>query len=358
MAGRFDPTADPRASLDSALERWRAAGVITADQVDAIREMEASAPVAARPVWGGFNPSTLITYIGGFLVVVASIVFVALGWQDMGDIQRLVWGTLAVVVPWGAGFFLRRLDQPMADLAGSFLIAAGTVAILLFGFTLYRVLGWWPEPWNYRDADAEANADRVNLLMMSSQVVAALVAAFFAFRLHVPWMLLLSGILGWIAWTTALDQWIPRNEGKDPSMWVMSLYGVVFVVAGLVVDRLRMRQYAFWLFLVGLTATFVFLGFDSFDDALGPTGLIFLALAIIAIVLSMVIDYQVFLLYGALGLYGWVSALIIDAFGGSRTVAAILIALGVVIVLAGLAWQRWFADRIGHHHDGGPAPAL
>lgn len=358
MAGRFDPTPDPRASLDTALERWRTAGIISAEQADAIRQMEATAPLVPRPARAGITPSTLITWIGGFLVVVASIVFVALGWEDMGDLQRLFWAALAVAVPWGAGFFLRRVDQPLALFASSVLVAAGTVAILLFGYTLFRVIGWWPEPWTYRDADAAANEDRVNLLMMVSQIVAALVAAVFAFRLRVPWMLLITGVMGWIAWTTAIDQWVPREEFEDPALWLMALYGVVFVAAGLVVDRLHMRPYALWLFLVGLTATFVFLGIDSFDDALGPTGLIFLALAVLAIVLSMVIDYQIFLLYGALGLYGWVSALIIDAFGGSRTVAAILIALGVVIVLAGLAWQRWFADRIGHHHDGGPAPVI
>lgn len=358
MAGQPDPAADTRASLDTALERWQTAGVITAEQADAIREMEAAAPLAAPPARAGITPSTLITYIGGFLVLVASIVFVALGWSEMGDLQRLFWGTLAVVVPWGAGLFLRRIDQPVTVLAGSVLVAAGTVAIMLFGFTLYKVLGWWPEPWRQWDADAAANEDRINQLMMASQVVAALVAGVFAFRLRVPWMLLIAGGMGWVAWTIAIDQWGPREEFEDPAMWIMALYGVVFVAAGLLVDRLHMRQHAFWLFLVGLTATFVFLGIDSFDDALGPTGLIFLALAVVAIVLSMVIDYQVFLLYGALGLYGWVSALIIDAFGGSRTVAAILIALGVVIVLAGLAWQRWFADRIHHHHDGGPAPAV
>lgn len=358
MAGQINPSADTRASLDTALERWRTAGVITAEQANAIREMEADAPLAAPPARAGMTPSTLITYIGGVLVIVASIVFVALGWRDMGDVQRLFWGTLAVAVPWGVGLFLRRLGQPLPILIGSILVAAGTVAIMLFGYTLYKVLGWWPEPWNYWDADAAANEDRVSQLMMTSQIVAAIVAAVFAFRLHVPWMLLLTGGMGWIAWTTAVDQWVPREELEDPALWVMALYGVAFVVAGLVVDRLRMRQYAFWLFLVGLTATFVFLGIDSFDDALGPIGLTFLALALVAIVLSMVIDYQIFLLFGALGLYGWVSALIIDAFGGSRTVAAILIALGIVIVVAGLAWQRWFADRIHHHHDGDPAPAV
>jgi hypothetical protein len=358
MAGRVDPTSDTRVSLHSSLDRWRDAGVITAEQAAAIREMEAASPPADLPVKTGITPSTLVTYIGGFLVLVASVVFVALGWREMGDVQRLFWGTLAVVAPWGAGFVLRRLRQPLAVNAGSLLVALGTVAILLLGYTLYKVLGWWPDPWSHWDADAAANEDRVNQLMMTSQVAAALVAGVFAFRLRVPWMLLITGAMGWIAWTTAIDQWVPRAEMEDPALWLMALYGVILVAAGFIVDRLRMRQHAFWLFLVGLTATFVFLGIDSFDDALGPTGLIFLALAIVAIVLSMMIDRQVFLLYGALGLYGWVSALIIDAFGGSRTVAAILVALGVVIVLAGLASQRFFAGRIHHHHDGGPAPAV
>ncbi len=360
MTARPDPPVHESAypeTLDAALARWREAGIISGRQEQAIREIESTGTVTTRPLRASITPSTLITYIGGFLVIVASIVFVALGWRDMGDGQRLLWGTLAVAAPWAAGFFIRRTGQPLAIHAGSLLIAAGTVAILLFGYTLYRVLGWWPDPWDYRDADAAANEDRVNQLMMLSQVLSAAVAAIFAFRLKVPWMLLLTGVMGWIAWMTFVDQWIPRQEREDPSMWIMSLYGIAYVLAGLVVDRLRMRPYAFWLYLVGLTATFVFLGIDSFDDALGVTGLIFLALSIVAIALSMVLDEQIFLLYGALGLYGWISALIIDAFGGSRTVAAILIALGVVIVLAGVAWQRWFADRFHHRHDGGPAPA-
>lgn len=361
MTERPDSPANDRAStdsLDAALARWRAAGIISGRQEQAIREIETTGTLATRPPRAGLTPSTLITFIGGFLVVVASIVFVALGWRDMGDGQRLLWGTLAVAAPWAGGLVLRRAAQPLAVHAGSLLVAVGTVAILLFGYTLYHVLGWWPAPWDYGDADAAANEDRVNQLMMLSQVVAAAVAAIFAFRLKVPWMLLLTGVLGWMAWLTFVDQWIPRAERTDPSMWLLSLYGVVFVVAGLVVDRLRLRPYAFWLYLVGLTATFVFLGIDSFDNALGLTGLIFLSLSIVAIALSLVLDEQVFLLYGALGLYGWVSALIIDAFGGSRTVAAILIALGVVIVLAGVAWQRWFAGRVSHHHNGGHAPAV
>jgi hypothetical protein len=342
-------------TFDQALENWQRAGLITHRQAESILAFEAgelSGPAPAPAI----TPSTLITYIGGFLVVVASVVFVALGWEDMGDAQRLLWGTVAVACPWGAGFFLRRRDQPFATHVGAVLIAAGTVAILLFGFTLFRIIGWWPSDWQYTDPDAATKEDRANQLMMASQLVAALVAAVFAFRLRVPWMLLLTGVIGWFAWTTAIDQWAPRAGMEDPALWLMALYGGLLVCAGLVVSRMDLRQHAFWLFLSGLTATFVFLGIDSFDDALGPAGLVFLALAVVAIVLSMVIDYQIFLLYGTLGLYGWVSALVIDAFGGSRPVAFGLIVLGVVVVAAGLAWQRWVAGRIGHH-DGGRATA-
>lgn len=355
MEGRPNSTPDDRQDLDSVLARWRDAGLITHRQAESIRAFEAG-ELAGRAPASAITPSTLITYIGGFLVIVASIVFVALGWEDMGDAQRLLWGTLAVAVPCGAGFFLRQREQPFAIHVGSVLVAAGTVAILLFGFTFFRVIGWWPDDWRYSDPDAATKEDRANQLMMASQIVAALVAAGFAFRLRVPWMLLLTGVMGWFAWTTTIDQWVPRAEMEDPALWLMALYGVLLVGAGLVVSRLDLRQHAFWLFLSGLTATFVFLGIDSFDDALGPTGLVFLGLAVVAIVLSMVIDYQVFLLFGAVGLYGWVSALVIDAFGGSRPVAFGLIVLGVVVVAAGLAWQRWFAGHIGHH-DGGPATA-
>jgi hypothetical protein len=355
MAGHNSPNPEQPDTLDTALMRWYQAGIITGPQAEAIRALESGTrpshlPVNARTV---ITPSMLLTWIGGFLVVVASIVFVGLGWGDMGKAQQFFWGMLAVLVPWGAAYFLRRTGRPLAEAASLVLTALGTLAIVLFGYTFYRLVGWWPE-----HPDDPASQDRTNELMMSSQVVAAVVAAVFAFRLRAPWMLLIAGGLGWIAWISGVDLWVPRNEFEDPPMWIMALYGVILVTLGLAVSRMGLRQHAFYLFLVGLAATFILLGIDSFDDVLGPTGLTFLALAIAAIVLSMWIEFRVFLVFGAIGLYGWVSALVIDAFGGSRPVAFGLIVLGVVIVMTGLAWQRWFQGRFDRHgHNGMGAPA-
>jgi len=342
------------ATFEQALKNWQQAGIITREQADAIRAFESGgsrlglSPDAPRaPV----TPSTLITYIGGFLVLVASGVFVGLGWVDMGNTQRFFWALLSVAIPWAAAYFLRRARAPLAQFVGTALLALGSLALMLLGFTVFRLLGVWPGT-----TDTPVARDRVNELMMVGQIATVTAAAIFAFRLNIPWMLLLSGVVGWFAWVSAMDLWYPRDELTDVPLWTLSFYGVVLVALGLRLNRVKLRQHAFWLFLSGLTATFLFLGIDSFDDALGPTGLVFLALAISAIVLSMWIDYRIFLLYGALGLYGWVSAFVIEAFGGSRPVAFGLIVLGVVVVAAGLAWQRWLAGRIGHH-DRGPATA-
>lgn len=79
------------ATFEQALKNWQQAGIITREQADAISAFESGgirlglSPDAPRaPV----TPSTLITYIGGFLVLVASGVFVGLGWADMGNAQR------------------------------------------------------------------------------------------------------------------------------------------------------------------------------------------------------------------------------------------------------------------------------
>jgi uncharacterized membrane protein len=344
----------PGTGLAQALARWRQAGIITPAQAEAIQRLEAHAPADA-PTADRFrlNPATLIVYIGAFLVAVASIVFVALGWSDMGRTQQFVWGTLAVAVPWGAAYGLRRSGKPMAVQGSIPLVIAGNVALLLFVYTLYRLAGWWPD-----HPDRPSSQDTTSQLMALDFAIAAVAAAAIAIWLRLPFMLLLAGGAGWMAWIQIVDQ-IWRTEGEDPILQT-SLYGFALVALGFVVTWLGQRHYAFWLFLVGLAVSFLFVGIDAFDDALGPTGLLFLVMTLAAIGVSLWLEFRVFLLFGAVGLYGWVSALIVETFGGSRPVAFALIVLGAVIVAFGLAWQRWLEPwwhaRRGGQGDHGHGP--
>lgn len=339
----------PRDALEQMLERWRQAKLITEAQVSAIRDFEGtSAP-------DRISPTTILVYIGVFLVLVASVVFVALGWSDMGAAQRLMWGTLAVAVPWIGGTLLRRSGQPLAAHGSNALMAVGSVALILFTYTFANIAGWWPEQ-SVRQVDRYRQQD----IMMAGQFLTVGATAFFAFRFRAAWMLAISGLVGWTFWAQAIDRFWRPDQSSDVALWKMALYGVALIVLGLIVDRLAWRQHAFVLLFVGLFVAFVFLGVDAYDNALGPTGLLFLGMAFVAIVLSALTDYRVFLVFGALGLYGWLSALVVETFGGSRPVAFGLILLGAFIVAVGLLWQYrlggWLQRRRDHgSHQHPPA---
>jgi hypothetical protein len=336
----------PRNVLDPALERWRQANILTEAQVDAIRDLEGVPAPGRLASPAQITPTTILIYIGVFLVLVASIVFVALGWNDMGKTEQMMWGTLAVAMPWIGGTFLRRSGQPLAEHGSDVLMAVGSLALIMFTYTFANLVGWWPER-----STRQANLDREQEILLIGQVASVAASAWFAFRFQAAWMLAISGLVGWLAWSQAIERFWRDDRATDTDLWKMALYGVALIVFGLIIDRLAWRQHAFVLLFVGLVVAFLFLGIDAYDDALGPTGLLFLAMAFVAIVLSAFTEFRVFLIFGALGLYGWLSALVVETFGGSRPVAFGLILLGALIVALGLLWQSRLGDWVHHRRD-------
>ena len=322
--------------LESALARWQDANVISAEQANQIRALEAPEPDA-----GFREPAQILTWLGGFLALVATAVFIGIDWNNMGAAQQTMWAALAIAGSWGLAWFLRRKDDPIRIQVSNVLVIAGTLLIMLLAYSMYRLTGLWPER-----PSAPASQRTTNDLMGVAQVVTAIVAVYWAFRLRVSWMLLPAGFVGWIAWMAWMDHFREATDLESEfELLRLSLYGVLLVLAGLIVARLGWKHHATWLFLVGLTINLIMLGIRSFEDPMGLNALIFLAMTLIAIALGLISEMRIFLIYGAIGLYGWLSALVIETFGGSRPVAFALILVGALIVVAGVAWQRF-------HHPG------
>ena len=331
-----------RSELESALARWQQEQVISPEQAGKIREMETTAPdVLPR------EPAQVLTWLGGFLALIASAVFIGVDWNNMGAAQQTMWAVLGIGVLWGIAWALRRKDELLRVQASNLLVIVGTLMIMLLAYTLYRLTGLWPE-----HPDRPSSQDTTTRLMGIAQAVTAVVATFWAFRLRVSWMLLPAGWIGWMAWMSGIDA--IRSIGNvetERDVLFLAIYGILLVGAGLVVARFGWKHHATWLYVVGLTINLIMLGMRSFENPLGLNGMVFLVLTVVAIALGIMSDQRIFLLYGAVGLYGWLSALVIETFGGSRPVAFALILVGVVIVVAGGAWQRFHApDGLVHSH--------
>lgn len=347
----------PRSALESALVRWRTADIITDDQATAIRNLEASLASPLRADESRITPTTILIYLGVFLVVVASVVFVALGWDDMGDIEQMIWGTTAVLLPWAAAYVLRRSSQPLAEHGANVLLVLGALALMLFTYTLANLLGWWPQqPHGYEYTQAQL--DREQQILLVGQLWCVAVTARFSLRYRSAWMLAVSGIVGLIAWTQILDLWWRTDETGEISPWKTAIYGTVLMGLGLVANHIGWRKHGFVLLLLGLIFTLFVYGIDDFDNPLGGSGLAFLAISMLAIVLSVYTEFRVFLIFGALGLYGWLSALVVKTFGGSRPVAFALILLGALIVVIGLAWQYWVGDWFRRRRHRAPSEEI
>ncbi len=331
-----------RSELDSALVRWQQAELISANQAEQIRKLEHTVPdVLPR------EPAQVLAWLGGFLAIVASAVFIGVDWSTMSGAQQTVWATIAIAGLWGLAWALRRSDDPLRVQASNLLVIVGTGVIMLLAYALYRLTGVWPE-----HPDWPGSTHKTNDLMGGAQAVAALVAAFWAFRLRVSWMLLPAGFVGWMAWISWMDHFgTPTTMETDRDILRLALYGVLLMIAGFAVRRLGWKHHATWLFVVGLTINLIMLGIRSFEDPMGLNGLVFLAMTLVAIALGITSDLRIFLIYGAVGLYGWLSALVIETFGGSRPVAFALVLLGVAIVAVSAVWQRLHTpDGITHSH--------
>jgi hypothetical protein len=132
--------------LQSELDRWVAAAVITTDQAEAIRRIEAER--AAQVSTAGRIPlvAQALGFLGGALAAIAGIVATSRFWDHFATGTRL--GVVAVVAALlvAAGALVRRGDEPALENLGSFLWLVATGAAAFWGGLLGNDVLHWRGP--------------------------------------------------------------------------------------------------------------------------------------------------------------------------------------------------------------------
>jgi hypothetical protein len=118
---------------DADLETWVAAGIISADQADRIRAIEASEPVRSGMV------REVVGYLGASLLAVAALVLVGDVWDDLGRWARVLLCAVAAGGLIATGVLVGRVgnDRTMRRLSR----VALTLATIPLGFTVGIALG-------------------------------------------------------------------------------------------------------------------------------------------------------------------------------------------------------------------------
>jgi hypothetical protein len=281
-----------------------------------------------------FDLPHLAYYLGALVVISAMTWFMTLGWERFGG-----WGILAISLSYAlafavAGGLLWR-DKGL-KVPGGLLITAAVCMTPLAVYGFETITGAWLQGMPGEYGDFYDYIEGGWFPMEVATVAAGLVALrFFRFPF-------LTAPIAFALWFMSMDL-TPLIYGEHyyeaQGYQVVSLvFGLAVLVGAYVVDRRTEEDYAFWGYLFGMFAFWggltLFEGGSELDWFL--YGLINSGL----ILLSVLLQRRVFVVFGALGVFGYVGHLAWEIFEDSLLFPFALSAAGLVIIALGILYAK------------------
>jgi hypothetical protein len=368
------PASEPHITW-SDLERWAAEGLIAPEQLDAIRNRVTGSPSAqpetgsaaalpavpaavAREHPAGLNLVTVAYYFGAFIILLAGTIFIGLQWEELGRAGQLAASGGAVAGLWLIGAELRRRGYRRG---GDLLIFAGTGIAPLAVYTVLRMLDLWPD-----SADAasyQAFYRTIDAAWLMLEIASILITLGVIWLTGFPLLTLLLGFWGWYLSMDVTELLTGHDDFAwgPAEWWVGTAVGLVMIAIGVWQQRRRGGQaWSRWFYLFGHVTLLGNLAALALGDDTLP-GVLFLAVYVGCVVASVWLQSRVFLVFGALGIYAYIAKLAFDVFDRSLGFALALGAIGLLIVLATVGYQRyaepWLARRLVGARAAPPATA-
>lgn len=280
-----------------------------------------------------FRFTHILYYLGGLIAIGAMTLFMTLGWEKFGG-----WGLFFICLGYAVAgialtelFLKRRLPIP-AGITAAFVIALTPLAV----YGLQAALGWWAEGKIYRDYHV-----LVDWRWMLMELATLASGAVMLWRYRLPFLLMpIAATL----WYMSMDL-TPFLFGNEDFNWelrefVSLWFGLLMTLLAFWVDmRTRNRKdFAFWLYLFGVLAFWCGLSMMHSNSELNK--FIYMCINILMILIGAVLSRRVFVVFGGIGVAGYLSHLAYEVFKDSLIFPFALTAIGLGIIFVGVIWQR------------------
>lgn len=314
---------------------WAASqGLITHPQADTLWQALSSRVTDERPQ---FNFANVAFYFGALIIISAMTWFMSLTSESFGG-----GGIFLLAIAYGfcftlAGsslYFRQNLKVP-----GGLLFAVAVCMTPLAIYGLQRWTGFWIQgnPGTYRDYYLWIKGSW--FLMELGTIIAGLIALRFV---RFPF---LTAPIAFSLYFMSMDL-TPLIFGKNGFNWNQRLlvsmwFGIACIVVAYLVDiRIRRRDgdFAFWLYLFGLMA--FWFGITLTGDGNEFQKIIYCLINLGLMLLSVVLRRKAFMVFGAIGVFVYLTYLAYDVFKNSLLFPLALTALGISIIYLGVLYQR------------------
>jgi hypothetical protein len=277
----------------------------------------------------GFDLANLAWYSG------AAVVMIAMGWF-LVEVWDLFSGAAILATSAAYALFFLAAARHLwskEDLK----VPGGLMATLAVAMTptaiygLQRLLGMWDVP------TASFSYEVARRLMLEGGTVLAGLVALRFFRFPFITAPVSLGIL-----LTAMEMLslVAGHEfGWRQYRTITLVFGLAMVAGSYIVDlRTRGGDFAFWGYLVGVSAFWISLSLMDSGSELGRFLYFLVNAAMMG--LSVLLRRRVFLVYGAAGVVGYLGYLAFSVFQDSMVFPIALSAIGVAIIFLGIKYHR------------------
>ena len=328
----------------SKLDFDRAAGQVslTDAQAQELWRLLQIVPSANQP--GGtrrFDVANVAYYFGALIIMGAMGWFMTSAWEAFGGAGIfLIAAAYLLAFAAVGGLLWRRSAGGLRNLGGLLV----TVAVAMTPLTVYG-LQRWTGAWTLADPGSYAGFHEWIkggwVWMELGTVLAGVIALWFV---RFPF---LTAPIAFALWYMSMDLTpVLFGTGDAGFTWTQYLrvslgFGVLMLGIAYAVDVYRQWQkpdYGFWLSFFGLLAFWG--GLNLLHGGNEHTALLYAVINVVLIFLGVVLDRRAFVVFGALGVNGYLGHLAWDVFSQSALFPFVLSAFGICVIVCGVIYAR------------------
>jgi len=286
-----------------------------------------------------FEAAHVAYYFGALLVIGAMGWFMTTGWDTFAG-----WQLFAISAGYAAVFLAvawRLWPKPMFRIPAGLLATVAVCMTPLAVYGLERQFNFWPgtDPISYVRFHPYIDASWV--LMEAATVIAAVIALrFFPFPF-------LTAPAAYALWYMSMDatellfktQWTWQEKCE-----VSIAFGLAMLIVSYLLDRRTRLDYSFWGYLFGLLAFTGGLSLCHSGSELAKFGYFLIHFAMI--VTALILKRKVFLVFGGLGVFGYLCNEAYGYFRNSVAFPFILTLIGVGMIIGAVQFKKREAELL------------
>jgi hypothetical protein len=280
-----------------------------------------------------FEAAHVSYYLGALLIIGAMGWFITNAWDRLSG-WTIAGIALAYAVVFG-GVGARLFRRASTRVPGGLLVAVAVCMTPLAVYGVERALGWWPagDPGSYTRFHPWINASWVAM-----EIATVLAAALALWRVRFPFV---TAPAAYALWYLSMDgtawlmgkQWTWQDECH-----ISVVFGLAMLAVAWLLDGKSDLDFAFWFYLFGLLTFSGALTTLRSDNEWGKAAycLIHFAMLVTAVLLRR----RVFLVFGGVGVFLYLAQEAMERFRDSLGFTLALTAIGVVFIVAGIAYKK------------------